>query len=147
MRGNDLANTPQVKILLVFEAALGFLKTGAEKEWDRLASQGRWSRAIDLWYLNPLLVSIIWDRCQKDDLNIEVVTYCGPDEWASCVSDLIGEAQLPIRRVWAIRPEVLSHKIMSMPNVIRIYDPFESHILYFGPRGRYLVDANQFARD
>jgi hypothetical protein len=133
--------------LLVFEGCLGFLKAGAEKEWDRLSAQGRWSRAIDLWYINPLMERIIWDRSIKDDINIEVITYAGPDEWASCVSDLIGESQLPIRRVWAIRPEVLAHKIMSMPNVIRIYDPFKEHELYFGQRGRWIQDANQFARD
>jgi hypothetical protein len=137
-----------VKMLLVFEGALGLLKPGAEDDWDRAVEHEQWSLADRYWFINPLMETIIWQRSMRmESLNIEVVTYAGPDAFAAAISNIIGEAQLPIRRVWAVRPEVLAHKVMSMPQVIRVYDPFEEHQLYFGSKGRWITDANQFARD
>lgn len=143
MRDNDISNRAAARCAIVFEGALGFLPKDKEREFGKLMEKGRWSDAVGLWEVNDYLARIIWDRVWRMDMNIDVVTFLGPDGFAEALAERLGSEDLPVNEVWATTPKILARKLPMMPDLIRVYDPYEQHQLYYGGKGKYLTDANQ----
>ena len=146
MKNNDLDNHPLPRLALVFEGALGFLTTQDEPKFNRLMERNRWKEAVELFELNDYLMRIIWDRVWRLDLTIDVITYLGPDGWAEAIAERLGQEQLPVNQIWATTPKKLARKLPMMPDLIRVYDPYPEHVLYFGRAGVLFTDANQLGR-
>lgn len=53
------------------------------------------------------------------------------------------QEELPVRHVWATRPELLARKIAYMADLARVYDPDASRWLTWGGKGSHLTDVNQ----
>jgi hypothetical protein len=144
---NDLSNRPVPKAILVFEGALGFMHQADEPAFQAYMSKGWHDQAVALFTLNDLLMKVIWQRVTKDSLSIELVTFLGDDNFARALADRIWTEELPIRSVWSTRPDRLARKLISMPDIVRVYDPWPDHQAMYGAQvGRYLTDANQFGR-
>lgn len=146
MRNGDISNHTAPRVAIVFEGALGFLETRDEVGFHKLMDKHRYADAVSLFKLNDLLVRVIWDRVWRLDMNIDIVTFLGPDAWAQAVAERLGNEELPVGEVWATTPQILARKLLMMPDLIRVYTPFAEHQLLFGGAGRYFTDVNQLGQ-
>lgn len=136
---------PAPKLVLVFEGALGLLDPLSEPEFRRRMTAGNFTAALDLWKLNDLVIRIIWDRVYRYSQTYYVVTFLSPaDEFASALAGKIGREDIPVRLVWAQHPSVFARRLITMPDIIRVYDPDPGRAgLYSPATGRLLTDARQ----
>ena len=147
MQNNDLSNRPVPKVLLIWEGALGFLHQADERAFHGYMDKGWYDQAVALFTLNDLLMKVIWQRVHKDSLSVELVTFLGNDDFAKALADRIWTEELPIHSVWSTRPDRLARKLITMPDIVRVYDPWPDHQALYGAKvGRYITDANQFGR-
>lgn len=147
MLNGNLSNQPVPKVLLIFEGALGFLHQADQQVFDKYLEKGWNDRAVALFTLNDLLMKVICQRVKRDCLSIELVTFIGDDHFAKALADRVWVEELPIHSVWSTRPDRLTRKLINMPSVSRVYDPWREHQGLYAPGiGRYIEDANQFGR-
>lgn len=147
MQGNDLSSRPVPKLVLVWEGALAWVPPDDRKkqrEYERAMSRQKWADAADLFEFNQKMEMVIWDRAYRLGMQMDVVTYLGPQDFADEVARRIGEEELPIHSVWATTPQKLGRQLSYMRDVARVYDPFPEHQLMLGKRGKYITDPNQF---
>jgi len=145
MKNNDLSSEPVPRIALVFEGALAWLPDEhAQRQYNRHMDRGEFDKAVDLFEFNQKLETVVWDRSFRMSMQIDVITFLGPDKWAEAVARRIGDEELPVHKVWATTPKILGRKLAYMRDLVRVYHCYEQYQLYFGQKGRYLTDANQF---
>lgn len=143
MKGNDLSNNPVPRIIIVFENALGFLPDDRRDTWRDLARDGRWDDVARLFELDPIMLRKIVDLTHRFSVSIDVVTYCGPEEFARALERLFDYENVPVRIVTASTPERVARKTSYEPDIITIYDGNPEHGLAYGPKGVYLTDHRQ----
>lgn len=147
MRNNDLDDSPVPRILLVFEGALGFLDAKDDDKFRKFMDGKYYDQAADLFTVNDLMVNQIWSVARYQSFTMDLLTYLGDEEWALALADRLKDEDLPMRRVIAIRPDVLARKLPTMPDVVRVYDPWPEHNGLFSPTvGRYITRADQFGK-
>ena len=148
MRNNDLSAVPVPKLLLVFEGALAWVPPddrNAQRDYQRAMKRKRWDEAADLFEFNPKMELVIWDRSYRMSMQIEVITYLGPPEFAAEVSRRVrDEEELPVHAVWATTPQKLGRQLSYMRDIAKVYDPWPDNQMMFGARGKLLTDPNQF---
>lgn len=147
MERNDLSSRPVPKIALVFEGALAWVPPGDKKKqraYERALSRGRWKELADLFEFNQKMELVLWDRAYKMSMQIDVITYLGPQEFADEVARRIGEEELPVHSVWATTPQKLGRQLSYMRDLARVYDPWPDNALMYGTRGKLITDPNQF---
>lgn len=143
MRNGDLSNEVQPHAVLVFEGALGAIDRIRQGIFDRSVKRKRWDLAAEAWILNPLMMQRIWYVVMRLNVTLEVVTFAGPPEFGEALEyRLQEEEELPVRRVWATRPELLARKIGYQQDLAVIYDPDETRWATWGSKGRVLRDIN-----
>lgn len=143
MRGNDLANTPVPRVIIVFENAIGFLPDTRREAWRRLSRAGDWHAVARLFELNEILLRKITWMTHRYSMAVDVATFCGPAAFAAALSDLFDEENVPIRIVQATTPERLARKTSFEPDITTIYDGNPEHCLVYGRKGVYLTDHRQ----
>lgn len=144
IRNNDLSSDPVPRVAIVFEGALAWLPDPkAERHFAKLIERGQFNDAVNLFEFNEKLETIIWDRSWRMSMQIDVITFLGPDDFAAAVARRIHDEELPIHKVWATTPKTLARRLAYMPELVRVYHAYPQHQLYFGQKGRYLTDANQ----
>jgi len=145
MKNNDLSADPVPRLALVFEGALAWLPDEkVQRQFTRHMDRGEFSKAVDLFEFNQKLETVIWDRSFRVSMQIDVITFLGPDKFAEEVARRIGDEELPIHKVWATTPKILGRRLAYMPDLVRVYHAYPQYQLYFGQKGRLLDDANQF---
>lgn len=147
MQGNDLANAPSARIVLVAEGALIFCDGKNQKRSQKMIEKGHYHDALDLWIVNDMMVTRIWDVARHTDFNIDVVTFLGPDGLAQAMAEWFDREDLPIRGVSASTPAIYGRKCTFRSDIVRVYTPFPEQVLMFGPKGRVITDVNQLGRD
>ena len=147
MQGNDLANTPAPRIVLVAEGALMFCDESNQKKSERAMERRRWAEALSYWYINDLMANRLWDIALSADINLDVVTFLGPDDFAEELTRWLAHEELPVRSVFASTPAILSRMATFRKDIIRVYTPFPDQALRYGPKGVVLTDVNQVGRD
>lgn len=140
MLHGDLSNRVSPRIVLVFESALGFCSD--DRKFARHWGHGRWDKAAQFWDLNELCARRLLWLYHKRDLNIEVVTFLGPQEWADAINEEL-LSELPLHRVWATTAVDLGRKIAYMPDLAMVYDPDPARWLMYGGKGRFLTSVHQ----
>lgn len=143
MRGNDLANSPVPRVIIVFENAIGFLPDSRRDEWKKLSKQGKWSEVARLFELDQILLRKITWLTHRYSMSIDVVTFCGPAAFARALERLFAFENVPIRIVQATTPERLARKTSFEPDIVSIYDGNPEHQLVYGKKGVYLTDHRQ----
>jgi hypothetical protein len=146
MKGNDLSNAPVPRVAICFEGALAFWPTDARgfRRWERAIDRGNYAEAVGMMEFNESLMTIIWDRSWRKSMTIDVVTFIDDPGWEQEVKAAVRRQELPIHNVWATTPQKLGRKLASMYDLMRIYTPFEEHLLMFGAtKCVYLTNPNQ----
>jgi hypothetical protein len=146
MKDNDLSDAPMMRVGVVFEGAVAFLRQEDEQLFGRLMDRQHYAAALQLFRLNPMAIRVISDRVYRGNIKIDLITYLGGSAWADAIADAMDAEELPYNQVIATRPDVLARTISWTPGLLRIYDPFPEHRLLFGAKGRYLSDINQIGR-
>lgn len=136
---------PAPKYVLVFEGALGMLDPLSEPEFARLMKAGDYDGALKLWDLSDLTMRILRDRTVRCSQTWCLVTYLvADDRFARSLASLIGQADIWIRVVWAPAPAVFARRLITMPDIIRVYDPDPGRAGLYSPAiGRLLTDPRQ----
>lgn len=124
-----------------------FCDENNRSKFDRAMSRGRWAEAMSYWYVNTMMATRIWDIAMTLDLNLDVVTFLGPDAFAEELSVWIAWEELPVRSVFASSPAILGRAATFRRDIIRVYTPFAEQALAYGPKGVVLTDVNQVGRD
>lgn len=146
MQGNDLDNRPAPRIILVAEGALILIEEKAHPRSEHLISKGRFDDAAALWQINDPMVNRLWQLSSNADINLDVVTFLGPDGWAEALADKFDREYVPVRSVFATDPRILARKVTFDHSVARVYTPFPEQALYYGPKGRVIKDVNDVGR-
>lgn len=143
-KGENLERPPP-KFVLVFEGILGFLDPLSEPESARLIKCGEYAAALELWKLSDLATRVIWDRVYRCSQTWYAVTYLGDDDrLAQALGKKLGTAGIPVKTVWAFNPGVFARSLITMPDIVRLYDPFPGHAgLYPASIGRQVTDTGQ----
>ena len=143
-KGENL-DRPPPKFACVFEGILGFLDPLGEPESARLMKAGEYAAALGLWKLSDLAVRVIWDRVYRLSQAWYVVTYLSEDDLlAQALGEKLGQAGVPVKTVWAANPGIFARSLITMPDIVRLYDPLPAHAgLYPASIGRQVTDIRQ----
>lgn len=136
---------PSPRFVLVFEHLLGRISPADEPAYGKLMRRRDYDRAVALWVLDDLVVRILWDRVVRYSQVYCVVTYLSSDELlARSLAAKLGREEIPIRVCWAQDPAVFARHLVTLPDVIRVYDPDPARILLYSPSlGRLVTDPRQ----
>lgn len=136
---------PPPKFVLVFEGALGQLSPAAEPEFARRMKARDYQGAVALWQLDDLVIRILWDRVWRYSQAWYVVTYLsGDDGFAQALGTRLEAEEIPSRQVWASEPGHFARRLVTMPDIIRVYDPDPGRAGIYSPvTGRLLTDPRQ----
>lgn len=143
MQGGNLSNSTIPRIVLVFENALGYLPEDSRANWFKLTKRGRWHDAAHLWVLDDLMMTQIMYLTVKHSLSIDVVTYCGPQEFVDELIRRFDDEALPVRRVTCSTPERMARRLSFAPDIVAVYDANPGHQMVYGPKGVYLTSVHQ----
>lgn len=142
MKGNDLANRPVPKDVLVFEGLLGVLPS------DRIARveakfrrKGKWDQAVACYEINELLARKIMDLTWRQTgafIDLELITYLGY-EFAVALGHRMDREGMPFSDVWYEDPNILARALSYRPDIRAVYDPDPEHQFRFGGKGRHLA--------
>ena len=142
-RKGEGLDRPPPKFVLIFEGALGLLDPLSEPEFHRRMKAYDYPGALALWRLNDLVIRILWDRVYRYSQAYYIVTYLSADDdFARLLAEKIGREDIPVKLVWAQDPAVFARRLITMPDIIRVYDPDPGRAGLYSPAiGRLLIDA------
>lgn len=146
MQHGDLSNVVTPRIVLVFEGALGFLPEDKVERYNALGSADRWYDAAHLWDFNQLMMKKILDLTYRQAVEIEIITYAGPQAFADELEERFGHEGLPIRRTLASAPDIMARRVSYAPDIAFIYDANRETAYMYGKKGRYLRAVHQLGR-
>lgn len=138
MRANDLDNVVVPRDALVWEGLFGLYPDEKTKRLEaRFRAKGKWDNAVDCYTINEMLARKIWDLTWRFNVQIELVTWWGPD-FRRALEDRMDRENMPFSRIWSDNPLVLARRLAVMPDLRTIYDPDPEHQFLFGSKGRIL---------
>ena len=106
----------------MFENALGYLPDSARPQWRKLARRGKWDDAARLFELDPLMMRQVAWLTHAKSMWIDVVTYCGPADFAAALARRFDEENLPVRRVFSSTAERMARTTSYEPDIVAVYD-------------------------
>ena len=137
MKHGDISNEPPARLLVVFEGLLGI--------WAGPATPPRllWRRRAKDHTPNPLEFFInaaardaIHHAVFEQGWHVEVLTWQG-EKFAEQLEEWL-PGQMVHAPVVHSTPGELARVLAFRPDIHRIYDPDQNHLLTFGPRGVHL---------
>lgn len=141
MKGNDLANFPVPKDILVFEGLLGYLPDAKIARVEaKFRAKGKWDQAVACYQINELLARKVWDLTWRQTgsfIDLELITYLGY-EFAQALERRMDRESMPFSSVWYEDPNVLARSLALRPDIRTVYDPDPDHRFRFGGKGRHL---------
>ena len=143
IKGNDLSNAPVPRICIVFENALGYLPDSARPQWRKLARRGKWDDAARLFELDALMMRQVARLTHLSSMSIDVVTYCGPADFAAALARRFDEENLPVRRVFSSTAERMARTTSYEPDIVAVYDANPGHAMAYGRKGVHLEHFSQ----
>lgn len=140
MKNGELSNKQVPHVLLVFEGTLGHLDKDDVIPFREHLYRERYTEAAYLWQFNDRVCRQVCDLVFRNDVLLEVITFtCMEDEYLDALAYRIQEEEdLPVRKVWATRPEKLARTLSYLPEVAAVYTPTGEHASLFGPKGRHV---------
>lgn len=143
MEGGDISNHILPKSLVVWENLIGIPPNTPLRMRSQLFGRvGKWEIAVNSYRPNSLAVAELIRVTYGGGRNVDLVTFL-PKEAEHYVQVWLETWNIP-GRVEATTPTELARNIVYWPNVVRIYDPDESHGFTYGGRGRHV---NPYAPD
>lgn len=138
MRGNDLSSRVLPRDVLVWEGLLGLLpdvKIRAQEA--RYRKKEKWAEAVACYEINELLARKVWDLVGRLTMELELLTYHGP-EFAGALESRIEREALPFSRVWSEQPNRLDRSLALQMDIRTIYHADAEHRFLYGGKGRVL---------
>lgn len=143
MKGNDLSNAAVPRIVIVFENSIGTLPDSRRPEWRKLSRKGKWDAVAGLFDLDQMMLRKITDLARRYSVTVDVVTYCGPAEFADALARLFAVQHVPVSVVQASTPEIMARRTSYEHDIARVYDGNPEHAMVYGRKGEYLEDYRQ----
>lgn len=143
MRNGDLDNTPVPRVVIVFENAIGFLPDDRRDDWRQLSRGRQWDAVARLFVLDPMMLRKITDLSWRFSVNIDVVTYCGPEGFAEALARLFDRENVHVRVVFSSTPERMARTTSYEPDIMAVYDANAEHALVYGRKGVHLTSFRQ----
>lgn len=141
MRGNDISNYVEPRILMVFEGLIGDLPKENELKLKLMLKAHRWQSAVQCYELNEMTVNIINDIVWRKHYNVDVVTW-QPPKFADALADYLDEQGVFAGRVTSDNSIRLARSLPHRPDVAYVCDPDPNHSLRYGAKGRYVDDSS-----
>lgn len=139
MRGNDLGNRIVPRDVLVWEGLLGLLPDErTRKQEAKFRSRRKWQQAVDLYQINEIMARKIWDLAWRFDVEVNLLTFLGPEFAEALEARVIDRENLPLRHVWSERPDAFARSLAYQPDLRHVYDPDPAHQFLYGAKGRIL---------
>lgn len=142
MQKGDLDNVVVPRDMLVFEGLLGVIPDPKIARIEaKLRDKKKWADAVACYETNELLARKIWQMVWDYSLEIDLVTY-HPKGFAKELEKRMERENLPLRRVYSEEPNMLARRLVTMPYVRTIYDPFPDHQFLYGGKTRIIQPHN-----
>lgn len=139
MQKGDIDNVVVPRDMLVFEGLLGVIPDERiAKHEQKFRAKKRWQDALDCYEINDLLVRKMWHMVWYYSLEIDLVTY-HPRGFRDVLEVRMENENIPVRRVYSEEPGALARRLVTMPYVRTIYDPFPDHQFLYGGKGRIIL--------
>lgn len=139
MEKGDISNEIVPRLALVFEGLIGVLPKRDVRKHTVARKFGQWKRAVNYYVPNEPIAIRIWDLATRYNFRLSAITWM-PHEAVEHIQNWIDDQDLPIGRIMATTPTLLSRAIAHMPDLAAIYDPDPSHRFTFGSKGRIVLD-------
>lgn len=139
MRGNDLSNRVVPRDVVVWEGLVGVIpdvKIAAQEA--KFRKKSKWTRAVACYEINELLARKVWQVTWQGSLQLDLLTYHGP-EFAEALEARMDRENMPFSRVWSEEPARLARSLATMVDIRTIYDPFPDHRFLYGGKGQILT--------
>lgn len=147
MKDGDISGVSAPRMLVVFEGILGELLPENVKQWNKHVKQKQWERAVRSWTFSPLGLAKVLDLTRRQSVNLEVITYAGPEEFAETLETyLVEEENMPIRRVLASTPARTARRATFATDITGVYDTDPRRVLTYGGKGRHLTTIHHLGR-
>lgn len=148
MKNGELSNKQVPHVLLVFEGTLGHLDKDDLIPFRRYLHKKRYTDAAYLWQFFDLACRAVCDLVYRNDVLLEVITFISAEEeYLSTLEYRIQEEEdLPVRKVWATRPEKLARMLSYMPEVAAVYTPSAEHASMLGAKGVHVTRVSDIGR-
>lgn len=144
MKGNDIAGHSAPRIIVLFEGIVGFLSPQGETAFQKYIDAEDWMAAAKCWSLNDLALAKLMDMTLRLSVNLELVTYAGPQEFADALEAILVDLEnIPLRRVLASTPERTARRATFAQDIIGVYDPDALRSMAYGSKGRHLTSIHR----
>jgi hypothetical protein len=130
-------------VVIVFENAIGTLPDDRRDRWRRLSRAGDWDEVAKLFDLDQIMLRVITRLVLQLGQQVDVVTYCGPEEFADALARLFDREHVPVRITQASTPERMARRTSFEPDIVAVYDANPQHALVYGRKGVHLTDYRQ----
>lgn len=139
MEKGDISNEIVPRLALVFEGLIGVLPKQNMRKETVARKLGQWKRVINYFEPNEPIALRIWDLTHRFNFTLTAITWMPPST-VEHIENWLDAQNLPIGRVQATTPVLLSRSIAYQPDLAAIYDPDPSHRFTFGGKGRIVLD-------
>ena len=147
MQNGDISGVSAPRVLLVFEGFFAYLEPSKIKEWNKAVRREDWTGGLRLWTVNELALAKATLYCRQVDVNLEVITYQGPESFAEAIETYLQtDENVPIRRVLSSTPERTSRRATFASDIIAVYDSDPARFLTYGAKGRYMNTIHDLGR-
>ena len=143
MRGGDISNRVEPRLLVVFEGLLGIhADVRARAKYSTAMKLHRYGSAVKTFELNEQLQRAIWDITYgRFNYAVDVVTFLD-ERLVAPLRDHIDEQGLPIGHVMYSDKLLLARSLNYRPDVAGVFYPAAAHPDFtFGSKG-YAVDPS-----
>jgi hypothetical protein len=138
MKHGDLSSAPVPRFVVVFENGIGTLPDSRRAQWRKLARKGRWDDVAALFDLSPMMLRKITDLTFRHNVSVDVVTYCGPVDFAAALARRFDAEHVPVRIVQASTPDRMARRTSFEPDIVAVYDGNPEHAMVYGRKGKPL---------
>ena len=141
MKGNDISNYVEPRLLFVFEGLLGN-PPKKDTKLKRALKWHRWETAVNEYELNEMTVHIINDIVWRKRYNVDVITW-HPPEFAKVLEDRLSDEGVWVSRVVSDNSVRLARSLPFRLDIAMICDPDPKHTLRYGAKGRFVDDTSR----
>jgi hypothetical protein len=135
MQNNDLSNTPQPTVYVVWEELLA--TCGDMPKVRLLLKLRRYQRALDMFETHSRAVNAMWQAMTRGTYGVSVVTHL-PKGLADLLIDRLDYDLVPYREFVAMSAHDFIQQVPHMPWVLAVADPDPFRARAHGSLGRFI---------
>jgi hypothetical protein len=145
MLGNNLSNVVEPVAVLVFEGLVGILPEHKVSEYEEALSNKDWKKVVSCFRINTALVNRLIQLTRNGKYNFSVVTWL-PGETVPRIIDVLDKHMVPVRDVFASKPEDFAASLAFHPEIAVVYDNVTQHAYTYGSKGRLVINLSDIGK-